>query len=55
MLVPNHRLTAANPLGDNMTNRKWGFLRETSEKAKLAGIDKGTGLHRSGIDEYLIK
>ena len=31
----------------------WGFLRETSELAKKAGIDKDTGLHRTGLDEYL--
>jgi hypothetical protein len=35
-----------------MTN-KWGFIRETKEKAKKAGIDKDTGLHRTGLDEYL--
>lgn len=34
-------------------NRKWGFLRETKEKAEIAGIDKDTGLHRNGLDEYL--
>ena len=32
---------------------KWGFLRETSEQAKKAGIDKDTGIHRTGLDEYL--
>lgn len=32
---------------------KWGFIRETSEKAKLAGTDRDTGLHRTGLDEYL--
>ncbi len=32
---------------------KWGFLRETTELAKKAGIDKDTGLHRTGLDEYL--
>lgn len=32
---------------------KWGFLRETAEKAKKAGNDKDTGLHRTGLDEYL--
>ena len=36
-----------------MTNRKWGFLRETVAKAKKAGIDKATGLHRNGLEEYL--
>jgi len=32
---------------------KWGFLRETNALAKKAGIDKDTGLHRTGLDEYL--
>ena len=32
---------------------KWGFLRETAELAKKAGRDKDTGLHRTGLDEYL--
>lgn len=35
------------------TNNKWGFLRETTEGAKKAGIDKDTGLHRTGLEEYL--
>lgn len=34
-------------------DNKWGFLRETTEKAKEAGIDLDTGLHRNGLDEYL--
>lgn len=34
-------------------NNKWGFLRETSALAKKAGIDKDTGLHRTGLDDYL--
>ena len=33
--------------------KKWGFLRETKELAQKAGIDKDTGLHRNGLDEYL--
>lgn len=37
----------------NKINNKWGFLRETTEKAKKAGIDKDIGLHRTGLDEYL--
>lgn len=37
----------------NKIMKKWGFLRETSELAKKAGIDKDTGLHRTGLDEYL--
>jgi len=32
---------------------KYGFLRETKAKAEEAGIDKDTGLHRTGLDEYL--
>ena len=32
---------------------KWGFIRETEEKAKKAGIDKDTGLHRTGLETYL--
>ncbi|MFN8294975.1 MAG: DUF559 domain-containing protein [Chitinophagales bacterium] len=32
---------------------KWGFLRETNALAKKAGIDKDTGLHRTGLEEYL--
>ena len=31
----------------------WGFLRETTELANKAGIDKDTGLLRTGLDEYL--
>ena len=34
-------------------NKIWGFLRETTELAKKAGIDKDTGLIRTGLDEYL--
>ena len=33
--------------------KKWGFLRETSAMAKKAGIDKDTGLHRTGLEDYL--
>ncbi len=33
--------------------RKWGFLRETNALAKKAGIDKDTGLHRTGLEDYL--
>lgn len=36
-----------------VTNEKWGFLRETKELAEKAGIDADTGLHRTGLDEYL--
>lgn len=34
-------------------NKVWGFLRETTELAKKAGIDKDTGLVRTGLNEYL--
>jgi len=33
--------------------RKWGFLRETDALAKKSGIDKDTGLHRTGLEIYL--
>lgn len=36
-----------------MIKRKWGFLRETKALAKKAGIDKDTGLHRTGLEDYL--
>jgi len=36
-----------------MMKRKWGFLRETNAQAKEAGIDKDTGLHRTGLEDYL--
>lgn len=35
----------------DVTNEKWGFLREHSSKA--TGKDPLTGLHRTGLDEYL--
>ena len=31
----------------------YGFLRETSEKALKEGVDKATGICRTGLDEYL--
>ena len=34
-------------------NKQWGFLRETKEAAEKAGIDKDTGVCRTGLDEYL--
>lgn len=36
---------------NNVVNGKWGFLREYSSKA--SGKDPLTGLHRTGLDEYL--
>ena len=38
-------------MSENKT--KWGFLRETQELADKAGIDKDTGLHRTGMETYL--
>lgn len=32
---------------------KWGFLRETREQAQKAGMDSDTGLHRTGMEDYL--
>lgn len=32
---------------------KWGFLRETKGMAEKAGIDNVTGLHRTGMEDYL--
>ena len=36
-----------------MTKQKWGFLRETAESAKKAGVDADTGLKRTGLEDYL--
>lgn len=36
-----------------MKENKWGFLRETKAKAEKDGIDEDTGLHRTGLEEYL--
>lgn len=36
-----------------MNQSKWGFLRETKEDAEKAGIDKDTGVCRTGLEEYL--
>lgn len=33
--------------------KEFGFIRETSDKAKEAGIDKSTGICRTGLEEYL--
>lgn len=32
---------------------KFGFIRETTEKAIKAGIDKDTGICRTGLNDYL--
>lgn len=37
----------------NLDKQKWGFLRETKEDAIKAGKDADTGLHRTGLEEYL--
>lgn len=37
----------------DLKKEKWGFLRETKEKAIKEGTDQDTGLHRTGLDEYL--
>ncbi len=37
----------------DIKKQKWGFLRETKYMADKAGIDKETGLHRTGLEEYL--
>jgi len=36
-----------------MVTQGWGFLRETREVAKKSGLDPNTGLHRTGLEEYL--
>lgn len=38
---------------DKDNQRQWGFLRETKELAIKAGIDKDTGVCRTGLNEYL--
>lgn len=35
------------------SEKQFGFIRETSEKAKEAGIDIATGICRTGLNEYL--
>ena len=35
------------------TEVKWGYLREDADDARKAGFDTVTGLHRTGLDEYL--
>lgn len=34
-------------------NNEWGYLRETREAAHKAGKDPDTGLHRTGLEDYL--
>lgn len=33
--------------------QKWGVIRETAKDAEKAGLDKDTGLCRTGLEEYL--
>ncbi|KGF17040.1 hypothetical protein HMPREF1640_08045 [Prevotella sp. S7-1-8] len=37
----------------DVKKQKWGFLRETKYMAEKAGLDKDTGLHRTGMEDYL--
>jgi len=37
----------------DISKEHWGYLRETKEAAIKAGPDKDTGLHRTGLEEYL--
>lgn len=38
----------------NSTNKyKWGYLRETEEQAKKAGVSDVIGMHRTGLETYL--
>ncbi len=37
----------------DIKTQKWGFLRETKKMAEKSGIDKDTGLHRTGMEDYL--
>ena len=37
----------------DISPNKWGFLRETREMALKAGKDEDTGLHRTGMEDYL--
>lgn len=39
--------------GFDVANEKWGFLREDAADANKAGLDVDTGLHRTGLEEYL--
>ena len=37
----------------DVQSEKWGYLRETREAAQKAGRDIDTGLHRTGLEEYI--
>lgn len=36
-----------------MKQKQWGFIRETKAKAIADGVDKDTGICRTGLEEYL--
>lgn len=36
-----------------MKQKQWGFIRETKAVAIAAGVDKDTGICRTGLEEYL--
>lgn len=36
-----------------MSGSAWGYLREDAADANRAGFDAGTGLHRTGLEDYL--
>lgn len=36
-----------------MKKNKWGVLRETREDAEKVGTDEDTGMHRTGLEDYL--
>jgi hypothetical protein len=38
---------------NNKQSNTWGFLRETREQAQKAGMDSDTGLHRTGMEDYI--
>lgn len=38
---------------DTIAKQKWGYLRETRVAARKAGVDPDTGLHRTGLEDYL--
>lgn len=39
--------------GKDMKQSNFGFIRETSEKAEQSGVDKTTGICRTGLEKYL--
>lgn len=47
------KYTKCKKINNTKLTEKWGFLRETRKMAIKAGIDSDTGLHRTGMEEYL--